>query len=96
MLTFIGYAAIASAFLWVCWQVAGAHADYHERGDALAEAEELTDCLIAEVRDLSYEKGELQWDNRELKKDIRRLRDENDRLRREATDANAAMNTSRN
>lgn len=96
MVAFIGYAAIAAVFLWVCWQVAGAYADYRERGDALAEAEELNDCLIAEVRDLSYEKGELQFDNRELMKDVRRLRDENNRLKREVGDANAAMNPSRN
>lgn len=96
MITFIGYTAVLAAFLWVCWQVAGAYADHTERGDALAEAEELNDCLIAEVRDLSYEKGELQFDNRELMKDVRRLRDENNRLKREVGDANAAMNPSRN
>lgn len=83
MVAFIGYAAIAAVFLWVCWQVAGAYADYRERGDALEEAEELNDQLAADVADLSYEKGELQWDNRELVKDVRRLREENDRIRRE-------------
>lgn len=92
MAAFILYAALGAAFLWVCWQVAGVYAEYREQGEALEEYEELNDCLIATVTDLSYEKGELQWDNRELQKDRKRLRDENDRIRKEVWNARKAIN----
>lgn len=83
---------IGAPFLYICWQVAGVYAEYRDQGEAVQQYEELNDCLIATITDLSHEKGELEWDNRELQKDRKRLRDENHRIRKEVDSARKAIN----
>ena len=96
MFTLIGYATVAAAFLWVCWQVAGAYADYQERGEALEEQDELIDALSREIQDLEEANKLLAADNREQRQEIYQTRHTNQRLREEVRDADAAMNPSRN
>lgn len=83
MITFIGYAGLAAAFLWVCWQVAGAYADYQHRGDALEEQDEFIDALTQEVRDLEEANTLLAADNREQRREIHQTRHINRQLRKE-------------
>lgn len=96
MAALIGYAIIAAAFLWVCWQVAGAYADYREQGQALEEQDELIDALTRELSDLEEANKLLAADNREQRREIYQTRQINGELREEVKDVNAAMNPSRN
>lgn len=96
MITFIGYATIAAAFLWVCWQVAGAYADHQEQGEALAQQDELIDALTREVHALEEANTLLAADNREQRREIYQTRHINKKLRQEVEDVNAAMNPTRN
>lgn len=96
MITFIGYAAIAAAFVWVCWQVAGAYADYQYRDDALEEQNELIDALTQEVKTLEEANTLLAADNREQRREIYHTRHINRQLRQEVEDVSAAMDPSRN
>lgn len=70
MVALIGYAALVAAFVWVCWQFAGAYADYQERGEALEEQDELIDSLTREVRDLEEANALLAADNRARRREI--------------------------
>lgn len=96
MIAFIGYAAIAAAFVWLCWQVAGAYTDYQHRGDVLEEQDELIDSLTDEVQALEEANTLLAADNREQRREIYQTRQINSQLRQEVEDVNAAMNPTRN
>ena len=96
MITLIGYATVAAAFVWVCWQVSGAYADYTERGDALKDQDELIDALTDELQALEEANMLLAADNRKQRREIYQTRHINTQLRQEVRDADATMNPSRN
>lgn len=96
MIAFIGYATIAGAFLWVCWQVAGAYAEYQERGEVLEDQSELIDSLSREVHDLQQANTLLAADNREQRREIYQTRHINKQLRQEVKDVSAATEPSKN
>lgn len=96
MVALIGYAALVAAFVWVCWQFAGAYADYQERGEALEEQDELIDSLTREVRDLEEANALLAADNRARRREIYHTRQINKQLREEVRDVSAASEPSRN
>ena len=96
MVALIGYAALGAAFVWVCWQVSGAYADYRDQGEALEEQDELIDALTQEVRDLEEANMLLAADNHEQRREIYHTRQINRELRQEVRDADAAMNPTRN